>query len=206
MSDIDRKLSWVMMVLFLTGCVHTIQKAAPAELMDYPTEELVRFERISKDSDPEVSQELTRRIKRDIRRLIHSATNIEDFESIRPYQTETIASKIRKKYEYSYYSTLVPYGTFSDARRQWYVRSNPELSDEIKECILTSVSHRNHSLKFGMTEEQVEAAIGPPNDVNRSRGSWGTDEQWVYGGLIGETYFSPTYFYFSNGRLESMQD
>jgi hypothetical protein len=51
---------------------------------------------------------------------------------------------------------------------------------------------------IGMTQEMAVQSLGRPNKVNRTVGSWGTNEQWVYG--------SSTYLYFSNGRLDSYQN
>lgn len=51
---------------------------------------------------------------------------------------------------------------------------------------------------IGMTEEQAIISRGRPEEINRSVGSWGTHEQWIYPyGL---------YFYFRNGRLSSYQN
>jgi len=50
---------------------------------------------------------------------------------------------------------------------------------------------------IGMTREQAESKFGLPMDVNRSVGSWGVHEQWVY---------NRTYLYFENGILTSWQD
>jgi len=57
-----------------------------------------------------------------------------------------------------------------------------------------------HQVALGMTTEQVLLSWGNPNDVNRSVGSWGVHEQWVYG------YSSRTYLYFENGILTSWSD
>jgi len=48
-----------------------------------------------------------------------------------------------------------------------------------------------------MTEDMVLMSIGPPDDINRTIGSWGVHEQWVYTGR---------YLYFKNGVLKSFQD
>jgi hypothetical protein len=48
-----------------------------------------------------------------------------------------------------------------------------------------------------MTDEMVRLSWGSPRDINRSVGSWGVHEQWVY-------YSS--YLYFENGILTSWQD
>lgn len=50
---------------------------------------------------------------------------------------------------------------------------------------------------LGMTKEMVEDSWGKPSEVNRSVGSWGVKEQWVY-------YNS--YLYIRNGILTSWQD
>lgn len=52
---------------------------------------------------------------------------------------------------------------------------------------------------IGMTKAQVKASWGSPKDINRSVGSWGVHEQWIYGD------FGP-YLYFENGRLTAFQD
>lgn len=61
---------------------------------------------------------------------------------------------------------------------------------------------------IGMTREQVIAAKGEPNDKNYTVGSWGTHEQWVYGGYcrVTKTYTSASYLYFENGILTSWQN
>lgn len=51
---------------------------------------------------------------------------------------------------------------------------------------------------IGMNKEQCEFSWGSPDDINKSVGSWGTHEQWVYD--------SGTYVYFENGKLTSWQD
>lgn len=55
---------------------------------------------------------------------------------------------------------------------------------------------------IGMTPEMAVITMGYPNDVNRSVGSWGTSEQWVYD--YGNYNF--VYLYFVNGQLTSWQD
>lgn len=50
---------------------------------------------------------------------------------------------------------------------------------------------------IGMNKEQAIFSRGRPKDVNRTVGSWGTKEQWVYNGV---------YLYFENGSLTSWQD
>ncbi len=79
----------------------------------------------------------------------------------------------------------------SDLRRQKFVRDNPKLSRSRKNQIL------NGEIYIGMSREMVRASWGDPRDINRSVGSWGVHEQWVY---------YRTYVYFENGVLTAWQD
>jgi len=49
----------------------------------------------------------------------------------------------------------------------------------------------------GMNMEMATISLGSPDDTNRTVGSWGVHEQWVYGNL---------YLYFENGKLASYQN
>lgn len=51
---------------------------------------------------------------------------------------------------------------------------------------------------IGMTSEMAIDSWGAPSEKNRTVGSWGVHEQWVYG--------DHTYLYFENGKLTSWQD
>ncbi len=194
----------LMIPILFSACAHPLMGANPDQLKQYPTDQLSNFEgKYGKGSVPGVSNELARRQREDIDYLMSNATSLEDFEYHRyPSQTETIASKISKKYSgYPMASDM-----FNDARRQWYVKTYPDISDEVRECILKSKSSHDHKLKIGMLKGHVVAAIGLPDDVNSSIGSWGVREQWVYGGMIGNRYFPVKYFYFSDGKLTVMQN
>jgi len=48
-----------------------------------------------------------------------------------------------------------------------------------------------------MTDKMARDSWGPPKDINKSVGSWGVREQWVYG--------DGQYLYFKNGKLTSWQ-
>jgi len=50
---------------------------------------------------------------------------------------------------------------------------------------------------LGMTDDMMIIALGNPDDINRTVGSWGVHEQWVYNG---------EYYYFENGKMVSYQD
>jgi hypothetical protein len=47
---------------------------------------------------------------------------------------------------------------------------------------------------LGMTDKMARESWGTPDDINRTVGSWGVHEQWIYGN---------TYVYFENGILTS---
>jgi len=50
---------------------------------------------------------------------------------------------------------------------------------------------------IGMTREMATISLGSPKDINRTVGSWGVHEQWVYDSI---------YLYFENGILTSYQN
>lgn len=52
---------------------------------------------------------------------------------------------------------------------------------------------------IGMTNEMAKISLGHPDNINKSTGSWGVHEQWVYEDL-------KKYLYFENGKLSSFQD
>lgn len=79
--------------------------------------------------------------------------------------------------------------------RQEYVKNHRNLSKRIRNCIL------EEKICLKMTKEQVEASWGKPRDINRTVGSWGVHEQWIYGEIPHSNYL-----YFENGKLTSWQD
>jgi hypothetical protein len=64
-------------------------------------------------------------------------------------------------------------------------------SQEIAEKIMAK------KIWLGMTSAMALESWGKPSDINRSVGSWGVHEQWIYG---------DTYLYFEDGVLTSWQD
>jgi hypothetical protein len=66
-------------------------------------------------------------------------------------------------------------------------------SQEIAEKIMAN------KIWLGMTDKMARESWGNPNEINRSVGSWGVHEQWVY-------KKKDTYLYFENGLLTSWQD
>lgn len=53
-----------------------------------------------------------------------------------------------------------------------------------------------------MSEAMVLESWGVPHDTNRSVGSWGIHEQWIYKKGKYDSY----YLYFENGKLTSWQE
>ena len=56
---------------------------------------------------------------------------------------------------------------------------------------------KNHKVAIGMNKKQILLSWGQPDDINRSVGSWGVHEQWIYGSK---------YLYLENDILTSFQD
>jgi predicted RNA-binding Zn-ribbon protein involved in translation (DUF1610 family) len=69
---------------------------------------------------------------------------------------------------------------------------HPDWSLDDCQCIIEG------HVRIGFTKDQAIAGWGRPEDINRTTGSWGTHEQWVYGGH--------NYLYFENGILTSLQN
>jgi len=63
------------------------------------------------------------------------------------------------------------------------------------------------TIRLGMSDTQVgEMLVGWIRSVNRSVGSWGVHEQWVYKPYGDELISAWKYLYFENGVLVSFQE
>lgn len=82
----------------------------------------------------------------------------------------------------------------SRARAERLVKAHGEWSDDILGVIMCGWVQR------GMTSAQLIASWGRPEDINRTVGSWGVHEQWVYG-----EYGGP-YVYLEDGIVTSWQN
>jgi hypothetical protein len=58
---------------------------------------------------------------------------------------------------------------------------------------------QRHEYWIGMTDIMARASLGSPDDINRSTGSWGIHEQWIY-------KEKDLYLYFENDILTSFQN
>jgi hypothetical protein len=57
---------------------------------------------------------------------------------------------------------------------------------------------RAHTVRIGMTSDMVEAAVGSPDQINRTETRSGTRSQWVY-------QYRGMYVYFVNGTVAVIQ-
>ena len=55
-------------------------------------------------------------------------------------------------------------------------------------------------VRIGWSKQMCKESWGEPDDINKTIGSWGTHEQWVYGDIYCD------YLYFENGVLTSIQN
>ena len=56
-------------------------------------------------------------------------------------------------------------------------------------------------VKLGFTDTMCKLALGEPDDINKTTGSWGEHQQWVY-----RKSDKTKYLYFENGVLTSVQE
>ncbi len=80
-------------------------------------------------------------------------------------------------------------------RRQAFVGQKKHISQRFKNAIL------NGQIMLGMSKEMMIASWGQPSDINKSVGSYGGHEQWVY-----DYSFFQYFVYFDNGVITSWQE
>lgn len=81
-------------------------------------------------------------------------------------------------------------------RRDAAIEQHPEWSDIVKQDVSRGI------VRIGWDKVKVEASMGWPMDINRTTGSWGVHEQWVFGKL-GHIF---SYVYFENGVVTAIQN
>lgn len=100
----------------------------------------------------------------------------------------------------NYYYSQHPEARMQE-HRQEVVNQHPEWPEQVQADVLAG------TVRIGMTQEQVLASLGNPYDVNRTVGSWGVHEQWIYGYYQQDYAFTPSlYLYIEDGILTSFQD
>ena len=76
-----------------------------------------------------------------------------------------------------------------------------EADEQRKTVAAERARRKKEGVTLGMSEEEVlQSSWGKPDKVNRSHGSWGVHEQWVYRNRVSG------YLYFENGKLTSVQN
>ena len=110
--------------------------------------------------------------------------------TVRELTTQEAVDRERRKQEQSASVAEAKRAQEREAQRQAAIRAHAW-----PEHIKTAAIERR--VLIGMTAEQATLAWGKPNRVNRTVGSWGVHEQWIYGS---------TYLYFDNDKLTSYQD
>ena len=110
------------------------------------------------------------------------------FDDEKSFEKSYIAGWIQNP---KFNDSFVPTLSKSEIRRQEFILDNPKLKKKFKDAISEG------SVILGMTKAMVTASVGYPDDINRTVGSWGVHEQWIY---------SSYYLYFENGVLTSWQD
>jgi len=80
--------------------------------------------------------------------------------------------------------------------RQAFVGKNKHLAQRFKNAIL------NGQILLGMSQGMVIASWGHPDDINKSVGSYGVHEQWIYSYYSTDRYL----LYFENDVLTSWQE
>lgn len=88
-------------------------------------------------------------------------------------------------------------GVFSESFSNSFVFKNPKnkypnISTEIWKLI------QEGKVRRGMSDKECELSWGKPDDINKTIGSYGVHEQWIYG--------NQSYLYFENGVLTTIQN
>lgn len=81
-------------------------------------------------------------------------------------------------------------------RSQFEYKRREELIEKYGSYYADNILYKK--VVIGMTKEMVMEAIGYPDDINTTEGSWGTHEQWVYDK-------EDMYIYFENNKLTTIQ-
>jgi hypothetical protein len=88
---------------------------------------------------------------------------------------------------------------FISNRRELNARRDIYNNSEILKRFGKEIGNKilSHQIWSGMTTEMAKLSVGNPKDINRTVGTWGIHEQWVY---------DNRYLYFENGELKSWQN
>jgi hypothetical protein len=123
--------------------------------------------------------------------------------------TVLIFNWYKKPYFKAAYKEKVGYISYSSLNKNTKIESiiNKELAEENPKLARLTKEYGAYNAEriikgeywIGMTDKMAKASLGYPDDINKSKGSWGIHEQWVYSK-------KDIYLYFENGKLTSIQD
>lgn len=88
-------------------------------------------------------------------------------------------------------------GNIATSRERWKYFGSDDLYYFTDGKLAAYEEEKGKEIRMGMPYWEIYRKWGSPGSINRSVGSWGVHEQWVYGN---------TYLYFENGILTSFQD
>ena len=121
-------------------------------------------------------------------------------------QTGLLLNKIKEKdFEEIFSSNKSIQTSNSIIKEEFNNGINRLLNDMYQKCPNEShpiITHweqiKSETVKKGMTSDECILSWGKPTDKNRTIGSWGVDEQWIYP--------NDNYLYFENGILTTIQN
>jgi len=116
------------------------------------------------------------------------------------YEKPYFKAVYKEKVGYISYSSLEKNERINSLVNKDLAEKNPKLANLIKRFGSRN-AERIYKGEYwiGMTDVMARKSIGYPDDVNKSTGSWGVHEQWVYDK-------TKLYLYFENGKLSSIQN
>ncbi len=116
------------------------------------------------------------------------------------YEKPYFKAAYMEKVGYISYSSLVKNKQIDNIVNKDLAVNNPRLVRLISEYGKFDAERIiNKKYWIGMTTEMAIASLGSPDDINKSTGSWGEHQQWVYNE-------KKMYLYFENGKLTSFQN
>jgi len=87
----------------------------------------------------------------------------------------------------------------------WHPQDNTNIKAELSRRGLVDYAWwtaiENKKILMGMTKEAIRLSWGKPRRINRTVGSWGIHEQWIYG-----KFPNAPYLYLENGLVTGWQD
>jgi hypothetical protein len=115
---------------------------------------------------------------------------------VKPY----FKASYKEKVGYISYSSLAGNETLKKIVNKEIENENPRLAQLAKKYGTYNAERiLNGQYWIGMTPQMVRESIGKPDDVNKSTGAWGINEQWIY-------WKKELYLYFENGKLTTIQE